>query len=199
MARDPMTNLVVLRHGQTDWNAQHRFQGFADVPLNATGIAQAEAAHEQLKRHRFDAVYASPLSRALRTAEIVAPGADIQVDRRLMEIDVGSWSGQTWDQIIATMPGYEEMYANGVDFRRSPTGETLAEVVGRALPAIEEIAERHPGQKVLIVSHGLLLNRVLHALLGLDGRVLGGLGNAHYSTLAFDHGAWRLLSHNVGP
>lgn len=198
MAHDPTTDLVVLRHGQTDWNAQHRFQGQADVPLNAKGIAQAEAAHARLRGHRFDAVYASPLSRALRTAEIVAPNAEIGLDPRLMEIDVGTWSGQTWDEIIASMPGYEEMYANGVDFRRSPTGETLSEVVGRALPAIEEIAANHPGQTVLIVSHGLLLNRVLHALLGLNGRVLGGLGNAHYSTLGFDHGAWRLLSHNVG-
>ena len=192
------TRLVLLRHGQTDWNFQGRFQGRADIPLNATGIAQAEAGRKQLADFDFDAVYASPQARALETARLVRPGADIVTDPRLMEIDVGTWSGLTWDEIIASMPGYEEMYANGVDFRRSPTGETLSEVVGRALPAIEEIAANHPGQTVLIVSHGLLLNRVLHALLGLKGRVLGGLGNAHYSTLAFDHGAWRLLSHNVG-
>nr|WP_269451989.1 histidine phosphatase family protein [Tessaracoccus coleopterorum] len=151
-----------------------------------------------LSGHRFDAVYSSPLARALQTARLVCPEADIRVDPRLMEINVGSWAGLTWDQIVEEMPGYEAQYANGVDFRRSPTGETLADVVARGLPAVEEIAARHAGAQVLIVSHGLLLNRVLHALLGLHGRVLGGLGNAHFSSLGFHHGAWRLLSHNVG-
>lgn len=79
---------------------------------------------------------------ALDTALIVAPGATVHTDSRLMEIDVGTWSGRTWGEIIAEMPGYEERYANGVDFRRSPSGETLAEVVQRGRPALLEIAER---------------------------------------------------------
>ena len=191
------TTLVVLRHGQTDLNASGRFQGQADIPLNAVGIAQAEAARRRLAGVTFDAVYSSPLSRALDTARLVRPAADVVTDPRLMEIDVGSWSGRTWDEVKAEMPDYERNYANGVDFRRSPTGETLAEVVARGLPATEEIARRHPGGLVLVVAHGLLLNRVIHALLGLEGRVLGGLGNAHHSELLFTHGAWRLQAHNV--
>ena len=191
------TTLVVLRHGQTDLNASGRFQGQADIPLNAVGIAQAEAARRRLAGVTFDAVYSSPLSRALDTARLIRPDADIATDPRLMEIDVGSWSGRTWDEVKAEMPDYERNYANGVDFRRSPTGETLAEVVARGLPATEEIARRHPGGLVLVVAHGLLLNRVIHALLGLEGRVLGGLGNAHHSELLFTHGAWRLQAHNV--
>ncbi|HMS35663.1 MAG TPA: histidine phosphatase family protein [Arachnia sp.] len=191
------TTLVVLRHGQTDLNASGRFQGQADIPLNAVGIAQAEAARRRLAGVTFDAVYSSPLSRALDTARLIRPDADIATDPRLMEIDVGSWSGRTWDEVKAEMPDYERHYANGVDFRRSATGETLAEVVARGLPATEEIARRHPGGLVLVVAHGLLLNRVIHALLGLEGRVLGGLGNAHHSELLFTHGAWRLQAHNV--
>ena len=191
------TTLVVLRHGQTDLNASGRFQGQADITLNAVGIAQAEAARRRLAGVTFDAVYSSPLSRALDTARLIRPDADIATDPRLMEIDVGSWSGRTWDEVKAEMPDYERHYANGVDFRRSATGETLAEVVARGLPAIEEIARRHPGGLVLVVAHGLLLNRVIHALLGLEGRVLGGLGNAHHSELLFTHGAWRLQAHNV--
>ncbi len=191
------TTLVVLRHGQTDLNASGRFQGQADIPLNAVGIAQAEAARRRLAGVTFDAVYSSPLSRALDTARLIRPDADIATDPRLMEIDVGSWSGRTWDEVKAEMPDYERHYANGVDFRRSATGETLAEVVARGLPAAIEIAERHPGGLVLVVAHGLLLNRVIHALLGLEGRVLGGLGNAHHSELLFTHGAWRLQAHNV--
>lgn len=198
MARDPGTDLVVLRHGQTNWNLEHRFQGRSDIPLNASGVAQAKAAAATLGRFAFDAVYASPLERAHQTAQLVCPDTEIHLDERLMEIDVGGWSGLTWEQVTALMPAYEAHYANGVDFRRSSTGETMADVVARGLPAVEEIAARHQGETLLIVSHGLLLNRVLHALLGLEGRVLGGLGNAHYSELAFHHGGWRLLSHNVG-
>lgn len=198
MRLEHSTRLLVLRHGQTDWNAQHRFQGQADVPLNQAGVRQAEAAREALADVELAAVYSSPLSRAHDTATLVRPGAEIRTDPRLMEIDVGSWAGLTWDQVKAGMPDYEAKYANGVDFRRSPEGETLADVVARGLPALEEIAAAHVDSTVLVVSHGLLLNRVIHALLGLEGRVLGGLGNAHYTELGLAHGAWRLLAHNVG-
>lgn len=198
MGHEADTDLVVLRHGQTDWNAERRFQGQSDIPLNAKGVEQAKSAGKSLARRRFDVVYTSPLQRAYRTAVLVCPGGEIRTDPRLMEIDVGSWAGLTWQEITDQLPGYEARYANGVDFRRSPTGETLAEVVARGLPAIQEIAAENVGRSVLIVSHGLLLNRVLHAMLGLQGRVLGGLGNAHFSELGFHHGAWRLLAHNVG-
>lgn len=192
------TKLVLLRHGQTDWNSQHRFQGRADIPLNATGIAQAEAGRKALAEFDFDAVYASPLARTMQTAQLVRPGSEIFTDPRLMEIDVGTWSGRTWEEVKAEVPDYDEMYAKGIDFRRSDTGETLAEVAARGLPAVQEIARQHPGKTVLVVAHGLLLNRVLHGLLGIGGRLLGGLGNAHHSVLEYSHGDWRLLAHNVG-
>ena len=199
MRLDHGTTLVVLRHGQTDWNAQRRFQGQADVRLNATGVAQAKAMRAALARFRFDAVWSSPLSRAYGTARIVAPEAQIRQDPRLEEINVGTWSGRTWEEIIAEMPDYEQHYANGVDFRRSPSGETLAELVERGRPALLEIAQAHEDESVLVVSHGLILNRLIHSLLDVEGRVLGSLENAHYSELGYAHGAWRLLSHNVGP
>ncbi|GAA4906746.1 alpha-ribazole phosphatase [Tessaracoccus lubricantis] len=192
------TRLVLLRHGETDHNAQGRFQGHADVPLNEKGRRQAEAARERLATYHFDAVHTSPLSRAVETARIARPEAELVMDERLMEINVGSWAGLTWAEVHALMPDYEAKYADGVDFRRSPEGETLAEVVERGRPAVLEIAERHDGGSVLVVSHGLFLNRVLHSLLGVEGRVLGSLTNAHHSELGYSHGAWRLLAHNVG-
>ena len=112
---------------------------------------------------------------------------------------MGTWSGRTWEEIIAEMPDYEQHYANGVDFRRSPSGETLAELVERGRPALLEIAQAHEDESVLVVSHGLILNRLIHSLLDVAGRVLGSLENAHYCELGCAHGAWRLLSHNVGP
>ncbi|MDO5677418.1 MAG: histidine phosphatase family protein [Propionibacteriaceae bacterium] len=192
------TRLVVLRHGETDHNAQGRFQGHADIPINAKGRRQAEAARERLAHRQFDAVYTSTLIRAVETARIVRPGAELIEDARLMEINVGSWAGLTWAEVQAQMPDYEQKYADGIDFRRSPEGETLGEVVERGHPALLEIAERHDGGTVLIVSHGLFLNRVLHSLLGIEGRVLGSITNAHWSELGYAHGAWRLLAHNVG-
>lgn len=192
------TRLIVLRHGETDHNRQGRFQGHADIPINEQGRVQAEAARQRLAGLHFDAVYTSPLVRASATARIVRPDASLVVDPRLMEINVGSWAGLTWAEVQAQMPDYEEKYADGVDFRRSPEGETLADVVARGHPALLEIAERHDGGTVLIVSHGLFLNRVLHSLLGVEGRVLGSITNAHHSELGHAHGAWRLLAHNVG-
>lgn len=192
------THLVVLRHGQTDWNFERRFQGHADVPLNDAGRQQALDVRPLLAGYHFDAVYSSTASRALETARIVRPTTSIRQDARLMEINVGSWAGKTHVDVIAEMPEYPQLYANGIDFRRSSTGETLAEMVERGLPAFEEIAAAHEGGSVLIVSHGLFLNRVVHALLGVPGRVLGGFGNAHFSELGHAHGAWRLLAHNVG-
>lgn len=192
------THLVVLRHGETDHNAEGRFQGQLDVALNERGRRQADAARGRLAGRAFDAVYTSPLSRAAETARLVRPEAELVVDRRLMEINVGSWAGLTWAEVQADMPDYAQKYADGVDFRRSPEGETLAEVVARGRPALLEIAERHAGGTVLIVSHGLFLNRVVHSLLGIEGRALGSISNAHHSELGLAHGAWRLLAHNVG-
>ena len=172
MILDHSTHLVLLRHGQTDWNAQRRFQGHADVGLNEIGRQQATDVRPLLARFHFDAVYASPLSRAFDTARLVRPTSEIHTDERLMEINVGSWAGKTWDEVIAEMPDYNAKYANGVDFRRSPTGESLAEVVARGLPALTDIVQAHEGKSVLVVSHGLLLNRTIHALLGCKAACL---------------------------
>ena len=198
MRLDHSTHIVLLRHGQTDYNAERRFQGQADIPLNALGVQQAERAREALSRFEFDAIYSSPLKRALETARLVRPEAEILTDDRLMEINVGTHSGRTWAEVLEEMPDYDYNEAQGIDFRRSETGETMAEVVERGMAAFTEIGERHEDQTVLIVSHGFLLRHVLHELLGIEDKVLGRLGNARYSELGYSHGAWRLLAHNVG-
>lgn len=198
MIPGPDTQLVVLRHGETDWNRDRRFQGHADIPLNDAGRRQAVEARAALNEWHFDAVYASPLSRAVETAQLVRPGSQVVTDARLSEIDVGSWAGLSRDEVISEMPSYPEHYANGVDFRRSPTGERPSEMVARAMPFFEELGTHPTGSSILVVSHGQLLNKVLHALLGIEGRVLGGLLNAHYSQVVHHHGAWRLQAHNVG-
>lgn len=197
------SRLVLLRHGRTEWNDTGRLQGFADVDLDATGVAEAERAAQALAGHRFAAIYSSDLKRASRTADAVARVLDLPVvlDERLREINVGSWAGLTRAEVEQIYPEYATHYFAGLDFRRSETGETIAEMVQRAVPAIEEMIERHAGQDVLVVAHGLLLSKVIPRLVGLDvdKRILGGLANAHWAEIGIaDLNRW-LVSYNVGP
>ena len=147
-----MTTLLLARHGETEWNRDERFQGHADPPLNETGRAQAQAFAEQLAEEPIDAVYSSDLRRASETAEIVGArlGLQVEQDRGLREIDVGSWQGLTRAQIDG----------------RPWDGETYAEHAERVTQALREISTRHPDGRVLIVSHGGTLRRVQQAVLG---------------------------------
>ncbi|HEY6960847.1 MAG TPA: histidine phosphatase family protein [Gaiellaceae bacterium] len=140
-----MTTLLLVRHGETDWNREGRWQGWADPPLNPTGREQARTLAEELRETPFDAVYSSDLRRARETAEIVAEphGVPVVVDPGLREIDVGSWSGLTREEI-------RERYPDGV----RPDGETHAEHATRTLEAVERIARAHPGGRILLVAHG---------------------------------------------
>jgi probable phosphoglycerate mutase len=147
-----MTTLLLARHGETDWNREGRWQGWADPPLNATGRAQAQALAEQLRDTPFDAVYSSDLRRAHETAEIVAAPHDVPVvaDPGLREIDVGSWSGLTRKEI-------EQRFPDGT----RPDGETRDEHAARVLGAVERIARENPGLRILVVTHGGTM-RALH-------------------------------------
>ena len=140
-----MTAILLARHGETDWNREGRFQGWADPPLNDAGRAQARVLAERLSGTRLDAVYASDLRRAHTTAVIVAAPHDVAVvvDPALREIDVGSWSGLTRSQIEERFPGAEHH-----------DGETREHHLARVLDAVERIARRHCGGRILVVSHG---------------------------------------------
>lgn len=154
-----MTHLVLVRHGETDWNAEGRYQGQSNVPLNANGLAQAEALAQSLRGERFDAIYTSDLARAAQTAEVLAAmtGAPIHRDPRLREIDQGEWEGLLLAEI-------EARYAEAFQRRRHdplsthpPGGETVGQVRRRVLEAIREICRIHPAGNVAIVSHGLAI------------------------------------------
>ena len=140
-----MTTLLLARHGETDWNRESRWQGWADPPLNETGREQARALRDQLRETPFDAVYSSDLRRAHETAEIVAAPHDVPVfaDPGLREIDVGSWSGLTHAEIEERFPGAER-----------PDGETREQHLARVLAAVERIARSHFGERLLLVTHG---------------------------------------------
>ncbi len=147
-----MTTILLARHGETDWNRDGRWQGWADPPLNETGRAQARALAEQLRSTPFDAVYSSDLRRAFETAEILASshGVDVVADPGLREIDIGSWSGLTRAEIDERFPA-----------ACSSTARPREEHRARVLAAIERIARAHPGERILVVTHGGTM-RALH-------------------------------------
>jgi alpha-ribazole phosphatase len=158
-----MTKLCLIRHGQTDWNLEGRYQGQSDVPLNETGRAQACALAGKLAGHSFDAVYASDLSRARETAEIVAAALHmpVRLETRLREINQGEWEGQLVDDIKARYADLWQQRSADPASIRPPQGETVGEVAARVSAALEEISRAHPQGSVLVVSHGLSLATVL--------------------------------------
>jgi broad specificity phosphatase PhoE len=147
-----MTTLLLARHGETDWNVEGRWQGWADPPLNENGRRQARTLAEQLRSTPFDAVYSSDLRRAHETAEIVAAphGVPVIADPGLREVDVGSWSGLTRTEL-------EERFPNG----ERPDGETREQHRQRVHATVERIARENLGRRILIVTHGGTM-RALH-------------------------------------
>lgn len=152
-----MTELYLVRHGETDWNAARRIQGRTDIPLNETGREQARRAGELLARRRWDAIYASPLSRTHETAAIIGERLGIREVTHveaLIERDYGEAEGMAFDEI-------EARYPEGV---RAPGQETREEVAARVVPAMLELAARHPGERLILVSHGGAIRSVLQTV-----------------------------------
>jgi broad specificity phosphatase PhoE len=169
-----MTEMWLVRHGQTDWNIARRYQGQADIPLNQIGLEQAAFLAEELSSFQFDAIYTSDLSRAARTALIIANKLNLPVnsDRRLREINQGVWEGMSLDEV-------KEKYA--VDFARgasdpastrAPGGESVTEVAVRMAQAANEIHDQFPHGKVLVVSHGLAVFLKTLNLWSYPGKIL---------------------------
>jgi broad specificity phosphatase PhoE len=186
------TTFVLVRHGETDWNREQRFQGHADVPLNETGRAQARELARSLLDVRFDAAYSSPLARALETATIVAQPHDLEVrtTTALMEVDLGSWSGLTRDEVATRFPGG---YSRWLEYGHGwEDGETYAELGERVESGILEIATRHREERVLAVTHGGPIRSALAAADGLAfeeaRRTIHGIGNCAVVRIAVRDG-----------
>jgi broad specificity phosphatase PhoE len=157
-----MTTLLLVRHGETDWNAAGRLQGHTDRPLNAYGRTQAARLADRLAGDGIEAIYASDLARARETAEILGErlGLPVVVDPELREKNWGTWEGLTSDERLA------------VEFE----GETTEEHRERVLRAVDRIVERHPGQRVVVVTHGGSLRRIQAAVSGVAQPVLENCG-----------------------
>ncbi len=160
--------IVLVRHGETDWNRERRFQGHADTPLNSKGRLQAQAVAALLGDGPFSAIYTSPLRRASETADIVGRhlGLDVRPVEALREIDVGSWSGLTRTEVEARHPeGYRRWLEYAHDGWES--GESYDALGNRVVDAIRRIAAEHPNERVLVVTHGGPIRSAMAASKGL--------------------------------
>lgn len=170
----PAVKLWLVRHGQTDWNLEGRYQGQTDLPLNANGLLQAREVARFFTGKKIAAIYSSDLQRALQTANAIASltGVPVQVDQRLREINQGELEGQLYSVIKVKYPELILMRGRDPLHARPPGGETVWEVAQRVYQAIDEISARHAGDEVVIVSHGLSLATILVHSAGVP------LGNA---------------------
>jgi len=160
--------LFLIRHGQTSWNVEGRYQGDQDIELNSTGIRQAGLAAKYLSRVEFSNIYSSPLSRTMETARIITRrrGLDIKVMQDLKEMDFGKWEGMKFEEINST---YNSDYQKWLDdpYRNRPTGgENFQELTDRATAAIDLIvAGNSDGSSVAVSTHGgVILSLLVHWL-----------------------------------
>lgn len=164
-----MTELIVIRHGETAWNVEHRWQGQTDVPLNATGHAQAAALAARVAADPGDVLYSSDLTRAMQTAAPLAAewGQTVRPVPGLREQGFGLFEGLTARAIQREHPAlWLEWLSHHADFGL-PGGESLAQVSARVLDAVAQIAARHPRQRVVIVTHGGVLDTLWRHAHGL--------------------------------
>lgn len=162
-----MTTLLLVRHGETDWNDERRWQGHADRPLNDVGRAQARELAETLTGRAIDAVYASDLARARETAELVAAplGLSVELDAGLREVDVGDWAGRRVSEIERDDPEAFRRWQEGLQGWRG--GESYDEMGERVVSTLLRIADRHPDETILIVTHGGSIRACRAAAAGL--------------------------------
>lgn len=202
MSSEGSTRLILWRHGQTDWNLAEKYQGQMDIHLNDTGRAQAALAAPYVASLNPDVMWRSPMSRTRETSEALLAVKPLEVfeDDRLKEINVGSWEGLSIAEMREIDPEMDLAIKEARDFRRSPEGETAAEVGERMKAVLTEIMQRHAGQTILVVGHGLALRVGIAALLGWDeaaSHSLAGMNNAAVSELGEWRGRMHLLSYNV--
>lgn len=194
-----MTRICLVRHGETDWNVERRLQGHLDVPLNATGLAQAQATAANLAKERFAAIYSSDLRRAFQTATEAgkALGLAPSAEPRLRERRYGAFEGLTYDEARQRHPeDYHRFETRDPSFAFADGGESLEDFATRIRAALEALAALHADARILVVTHGGVLD-VAHRL--ATGKTLESardflIPNAALNWIELTPQGWRLLA-----
>ena len=182
-----MTSLYLVRHGETDWNAQRRIQGSTDIPLNAMGWSQAETTGRLLARRQWDGIFSSPLSRAFDTASVIARETGMatpDVVAGIVERNYGEAEGLNWHEIEAQFPENTAV----------PGRETHEEVAARAIPALIALASSYPAMALIVVSHGGVIRSVLNAVAPSHSH--GTITNGSVHSFEYVDGSLELIEFN---
>jgi len=174
-----MTEIILVRHGETEWNVSNIFRGRTDIELNETGIRQARLLAEYLTNVNIDAIYSSPLKRALKTAEIIASyhNLDVDIAPDLTDFNFGKWQGLSHQEV---KDKYKKLYGewiNHPDRIKMPAGESLESVRKRTMGVVTTVIARY-AETVVLVSHRVVNKVLICALLGLD--------NSHFWNIKLD-------------
>jgi broad specificity phosphatase PhoE len=195
-----MVEVILARHGETEWNATEIFRGRVDVALNDTGLRQAQMLGEYLSREKINIVYSSPLQRAVKTAEAVAVlhKLDVNIVDNLNDIDCGEWQGLMLREVKER---YAELYQDWLDTPEQvklPGGESLEEVRSRVVPFVQDAVMRCGEGKIVLVSHRVVNKVLICALLGLDNSSFWSfkLDTGGITRFNFDGDRAVLTSHN---
>ena len=192
-----MTRIILVRHGQTAWNVGassaegERFRGRIDLLLNERGRAQAQALAERLANEPIAAIYASPLQRAMETAESTAQrlGLTVQPLEGIIDINYGDWQEHPHSEVARLYPALYRQWLQEPHLVRPP-GESLEEVRDRAMAALHQVMARHPDQTVLVTAHQVVNKVLVCAMLGLD--------NSHFWRIRQDNGCLNIFDYQEG-
>jgi alpha-ribazole phosphatase len=190
------TDLWLVRHGETDWNKESRFQGSRDIPLNAAGMHQAEAIAQKLCDGAYDAIYSSDLTRALQTAQQISAqtGLEIIKDASLREINMGIWEGRTIDEIAGEYPAQWQQWQKNPAGVNPPPGESVREVVRRVTAFADELTALHPGGRIIIVAHGISIAALTCKA---DGLSLAEIYRLVPQNTEVRHLTWKIRSESI--
>lgn len=194
-----MTEIILVRHGETEWNAQEVFRGRIDIELNRTGVKQAELLAEYLGKRSLTAILSSPLQRAAKTAKLIAGyhEPDVEIASGLIDMDFGEWQSLPLHDV---KDRYQELYTEWIshpDQVRIPSGESLDDVRQRAKKLVDDVIAKYEGT-VALVSHRVVNKVLICALLGLDNSRFWQIkqDTCGISTFYCDRGFFILTEHN---
>jgi broad specificity phosphatase PhoE len=194
-----MTEIILARHGETEWNVEEVFRGRIDIELNETGRRQAELLAEHLSELKIEAVYSSPLKRALDTAEAIARRHKLKVETSpgLIDGDFGQWQGLHLKEVREKYKELYRQWAESPHLVKIPGGESLDGVRERALKVVNWVIAKHGG-RVVLVSHRVVNKVLICALLGLDNSHFWNIRQDTCGTTTFSHqdGRFVLIKHN---
>ncbi len=191
----------LARHGETEWNAENRICGRTDVPLSETGRRQAKRLAERLKSIPFEALYSSPLRRALETARLISEpmGLEPILDERLVELDYGQWEGKTLAEIVTNHPETLRAWEADPGQIAPPEGESGLEAQQRVVSFLDFLAAKHPQGPVLVAFHKTVCRLAICYALGMSPseyrrRLI--VDNAALSIIQTRPDGWQLITFN---